>query len=122
MIVVTTSWAPETALRNAGDEAPDGAGQHARPTSASGIAMSGRRSRELRRRRRPAERAHQELALGADVEQAGLEAEADGEAAEDAAASPATSVLTIALNEPTEPLMSARVGRRAAGPGRACPS
>ena len=34
-----------------------------------------------------AEGAHQELALGADVEQAGLEAEADGQAAEDAAAS-----------------------------------
>ena len=47
---------------------------------------------ERRRRRTAAPSAPmQELALGADVEEAGLEAEADGEPAEDRAASPATS-------------------------------
>ena len=53
-----------------------------------------------------AERAHQELALGADVEQAGLECEPDRQAAEQQRHR-RTSVLTIALNDPTEPLISA---------------
>ena len=87
MIVVTTSWAPETAFRKPGMK-PHAApkmhpGQQRRPGSRS----SGGLSRSWTPTMTEPEGAHQELALDADVEQPGLEAEADGQAAEQRAAS-----------------------------------
>ena len=52
------------------------------------------------------ERAHQELALGADVEQAGLERQADGQAAEQQRRGRDERV-DDRVEVPTEPLMSA---------------
>ena len=82
MIVVTTSWAPETAFRKPGMK------PHAAPKIMPGDQRDGDRdddgglSAQLDADDDRAEGAHQELALDADVEQAGLEAEADGQAAE----------------------------------------
>ena len=82
MIVVTTSWAPEVALRKPGMK-PHTAPNSIPAASASGIATSAGLSRSCDADDDRAERAHQELALGADVEQAGLEREADRQAAEE---------------------------------------
>ena len=81
MIVVTTSWAPETAFRKPGMK-PQAAPKIMPATSETGTATIGRALAQLDADDDRAEGAHQELALHADVEQAGLEAEADGQAAE----------------------------------------
>ena len=82
MIVVTTSWAPETAFRKPGMK-PHAAPKIIPAISETGIAMMRRALPQLDADDDRAQRAHQELALDADVEQAGLEAEADRQAAEE---------------------------------------
>ncbi len=80
MIVVTTSWAPDVALRNPGMK--PGAAPKSPPTSsASGIVIQGPALGPMAVATAiDADGAHQELAAPADVEQPGLEAEADAQA------------------------------------------
>ena len=71
------------AFSSARDEAPQRPRRASRRRSANGIAMIGGRLGDGDTRRHGAEGADQELALRADVEQAGLEARRDRQAAED---------------------------------------
>ncbi len=81
MMVVTTSWAPRVALRKPGMK-PQNAPNSSPAASDSGMAMMPGCSRQLDADDDGAEGAHQELSLRPDVEQAGLERQADRQAAE----------------------------------------
>ncbi len=70
-------------LEEARDEAPDRAEQPSRPPATAGWRRAAGLSRSCDADDDRAEGAHQELALGADVEQPGLEAEPDRQAAEE---------------------------------------
>ncbi len=83
MIVVTTSWAPDVALRTAGDEPGPGPEQAADEQGQwNGYVGAPGRPYERGHGHRP-DRTHQELAAPADVEQPGLEAQGHAKARED---------------------------------------
>ena len=82
MIVVTTSCAPVHAFSAPGMK-PHAAPKRAPAPMATGIAIQRRRSGDRGADRGRPEGAQEELALGADVEEPGLEAEPDRHAAED---------------------------------------
>src|SRR3954453_7836626 len=92
MMVVTTSCAPDVALRNPGMN-PQARPKRMPAGRAAGVARragaarrrdrhEGRRLAQLDADDDRTEGTHQELALGADIEQAALEREADREAAQ----------------------------------------
>ena len=84
MIVVMTMWLPRLACRQAGMKRPGRAEERRRPGSASGSTTITRQARvERQGDQRDAEAADIGLALAADVEQAGMEGDRDGEAGED---------------------------------------
>ena len=95
MIVVTTSCAPVHAFRAPGMK-PQTAPASMPGQERRGMAIERRRGRQGRAPTPAApRRAEQELALGADVEEAGLEADADGQAAEDERRRPGRCVLRM---------------------------
>ena len=110
-------------LQAARDEPVERARHERPPATASGTATTGGPSASATPTDGGRERAHQELALGADVEQAGLEAEAHRQARRGSAAWRVTSVsIDRRSTEPMEPSMQGRVGRRTAGQRSSSPS
>ena len=82
MIVTITSCAPNRALRYAGTAPTTPPAAPAAIMQRRTAKMSGVPDRERQTRQRRRESAGRELALGADVEQSGAEAERDGEPGE----------------------------------------
>jgi hypothetical protein len=89
----------------AGDRGVEGAAQGRPPATTSGMRMKKGRPGKLNRRS-PPPAAHQDLALRADVEQAGAEAERQPEPGKHQRGG-AVSVSDRALSEPTDPVASA---------------